>query len=218
MSSCTPTTTKTWQGALDYVVCLNTNQYLGYNDWRLPNMIEIFSLFDHSKYSPALPTGHPFLNVQLFRYWSSTTFTGSPLLALMFDMVCGEGGAVSKSESNYVWPVRSEEISFIQDLVTKYYNDVLDRSPEPGGAEYWTSEIERIVSLGIDVMEGFQALAKFFLNSEEYGLQNKTDEQFVTDLYQTFLNRAPDPDGFTFWVNYLAQGLTRNMLISQFAY
>jgi len=40
----------------------------------------------------------------------------------------------------------------------------------------------------------------------------------VTDLYQTFLNRAPDPGGLTFWVNYLAQGLTPNMLITQFAY
>ena len=103
-------------------------------------------------------------------------------------------------------------------LVTKYYNDVLGRSPEPGGAEGWTSEVERIVSLGIDVREGFQALAKFFFNSEEYHLQNKSDAQFVIDLYQTFLNRDPDPDGFNFWVNYLAQGLTRNMLISQFAY
>ena len=106
----------------------------------------------------------------------------------------------------------------ILNLVIKYYNDVLDRPPEPGGAEGWTSEIERIASLGIDVKEGFQSLAKFFFNSEEYGLQNKTDEQFVTDLYQTFLNRAPDPGGFNFWMDYLAQGLTRNMLISQFAY
>ena len=105
-----------------------------------------------------------------------------------------------------------------RDLVTKYYNDVLGRTPDPSGADWWTNEIERIVSLGIDVREGFQALAKFFFDSEEYGLQNKTDEQFVTDLYQTFLNRASDPDGFNFWLNYLAQGLTRNMLITQFAY
>ena len=40
----------------------------------------------------------------------------------------------------------------------------------------------------------------------------------MTDLYQTFLNRAPDPDGFNFWLDYLAQGLTRDMLITQFAY
>jgi hypothetical protein len=106
----------------------------------------------------------------------------------------------------------------IQNLVTKYYNDVLGRAPDPGGAGMWASEIERIVSIGIDPREGFQALAKFFFNSQEYYLQNKTDGQFVTDLYQTFLNRAPDPGGFDYWVNYLAQGLTRNMLITQFAY
>ena len=35
---------KTWQGALDYVKCLNTNNYLGHNDWRLPNRKELQSL------------------------------------------------------------------------------------------------------------------------------------------------------------------------------
>jgi hypothetical protein len=104
------------------------------------------------------------------------------------------------------------------NLVTKYYNDILDRAPEPGGAEWWTAEIEQIISLGIDVKEGLIAAAKFFFNSEEYALQNKDNNQFVTDLYQTFLNRAPDPDGFNFWLNYLAQGITRNMLITQFGY
>jgi len=40
---CSPAITKTWQGALDYVACLNTNAYLGYTDWRLPNVNELES-------------------------------------------------------------------------------------------------------------------------------------------------------------------------------
>jgi hypothetical protein len=28
---------RTWQGALDYIACLNTNNYLGPNDRRLPD-------------------------------------------------------------------------------------------------------------------------------------------------------------------------------------
>jgi hypothetical protein len=43
-------------------------------DWRLPNRFELESLLDLSNYDPALPTGHPFTNVQWGNtYWSSTT-------------------------------------------------------------------------------------------------------------------------------------------------
>ncbi|MBF0593031.1 MAG: DUF1566 domain-containing protein, partial [Nitrospirae bacterium] len=34
----------TWQAALTYVACLNTAKYLGYNDWRMPNVNELESL------------------------------------------------------------------------------------------------------------------------------------------------------------------------------
>lgn len=40
-------------------------------DWRLPNRFELESLLDLSQ-SPALPAGHPFLNVQADSYWTSS--------------------------------------------------------------------------------------------------------------------------------------------------
>jgi len=108
-------------------------------------------------------------------------------------------------------------VSPLLTLIVHYYNSILGRAPEPGGAEYWISEINRAVSLGISVNEGFAALAKVFFNSSEYLLKNTTDTQFVTDLYAAFLNRTPDAPGLAFWLNQLNQGLTRNMLITQFA-
>jgi hypothetical protein len=65
-----------WQNALNYVQCLNTNGYLGYSDWRLPNINELYSLVDRSNSSPALPGGgYPFANVLTnnWYHWSSTT-------------------------------------------------------------------------------------------------------------------------------------------------
>jgi hypothetical protein len=105
----------------------------------------------------------------------------------------------------------------IQDLVSSYYLNVLDRVPDQGGWDLWTSKVERIVSLGIDIREGFQALAKLFFDSAEYNLPTKSPNDFVTDLYETFLNRRPDDDGKTHWMNQLAAGLTPNMLITFFA-
>jgi hypothetical protein len=34
----------TWQHALDYIKKLNQENYLGHNDWRLPNVIELESM------------------------------------------------------------------------------------------------------------------------------------------------------------------------------
>lgn len=47
----------------------------GRKGWRLPSITELASLIDLSIVgpSPALPSGHPFLNVQPDEYWSATT-------------------------------------------------------------------------------------------------------------------------------------------------
>jgi hypothetical protein len=106
----------------------------------------------------------------------------------------------------------------IFNLVTWYYLSILDRCPEPEGAKYWTGEIERIVALGIDIKEGFIALGKEFFNSDEYIRINKTDSEYLADLYWTFLGRAPDAEGEAFWLDQLAGGLTRNMVLNNFVF
>ncbi|MCC6542908.1 MAG: hypothetical protein IT392_00200 [Nitrospirae bacterium] len=47
------------------------------------------SLIDRSKYGPALPSGHPFINVQSSYYWSSTTSTDYTDLAWIVHMWVG---------------------------------------------------------------------------------------------------------------------------------
>jgi hypothetical protein len=54
----------TWQQALDYVKKLNTEIYLGYNDWRLPNINDLESLGNIGNANTASwLTGQGFLNV-----------------------------------------------------------------------------------------------------------------------------------------------------------
>lgn len=43
------------------------------NDWRMPNRNELESLLDLGRQSPALPSGHPFVNFQSSYYWSSSS-------------------------------------------------------------------------------------------------------------------------------------------------
>jgi hypothetical protein len=106
----------------------------------------------------------------------------------------------------------------IVGLVTDYYFDILDRAPEPGGAEAWTAEIERIMSLGIDIKEGFIAVGKVFFNSPEYLSKGKTNTAYVLDLYQAFLNRTPSQPEVDSWLAYLTQGVSRNEVLNFFIF
>jgi uncharacterized protein YjdB len=80
--------------------------------WRLPNRKELQSLVDRSKFSPALPTGHPFTSVQsAATYWSSSTYSGGTSYAWYVYML--DGGVYNwnpKSSNLYVWPVRGGAI------------------------------------------------------------------------------------------------------------
>jgi len=105
------TTTLTWANALVWSNAL-ASPACGLSDsstagqWRLPTRLELESLVDASKYGPALPTGHPFSNVQSFYYWSSSTYAASTAYAVGVDMNVGYVGNGIKTGSNYVWPVR----------------------------------------------------------------------------------------------------------------
>jgi len=108
---------KTWQQALDYIKTLNSSNYQGYNDWRLPNRNEMASLIDRSRSSPALPTGHPFANVQTGYYWSSSTYIDWTDNAWKVNMLNGDVTYGGKTLSYSVWPVRGGQSGSFGDLV-----------------------------------------------------------------------------------------------------
>jgi hypothetical protein len=78
----------------------------GRQGWRLPTIEELSSLKDFTvSGSLKLPAGHPFLNIQNARYWSSTTDASYQTRAWVSDMT-GQEFTLLKSSSYYLWPVR----------------------------------------------------------------------------------------------------------------
>lgn len=95
-----------------------------YNDWRLPNRKELFSLIDHLYSDPALSVTppHPFINTRSV-YWSSTTNTYHTNYAWTVDLSNGNVQADEKSYYNYIWPVRSGVMSANYNCAATLFSD-----------------------------------------------------------------------------------------------
>lgn len=98
--------------ALSAAVVYSTTRVLGRRKgWRIPALEELLTLVDPANTNPTLPTGHPFLNIQLdYFYWSLTL--GVPV-ATDDDLVWGYdfGNAntsciVIAAATCYTWLVR----------------------------------------------------------------------------------------------------------------
>ena len=90
------------------------------------------------------------------------------------------------------------------DLV---YQNVLNRAPDAGGRAYWLGQLSGGMSRG-EMMTGLSESAEF--------QRNILAETYVTMMYVGMLRRAPDSNGFSFWVNYLESGNSGQALINGF--
>jgi hypothetical protein len=98
----------TWQEALQWVDKINSEQTYGFSDWRLPNRRELRSLVSHQTRRPPLPEHHPFVNVFLSWYWTSTTAAIAPDHAWYVSMDGARMFYGGKDQSFMVWPVRGQ--------------------------------------------------------------------------------------------------------------
>ncbi len=81
----------------------------GRKGWRIPTVDELSSLVVLARSNPALPSGHPFFNVQNdLYYWSGTSFAPNNEYGWVANMGDGDVTARYKTNGYYVWPVRGD--------------------------------------------------------------------------------------------------------------
>ena len=88
--------------------------------------------------------------------------------------------------------------SNIDDFITSCYRICLNREPTEADLEHWEGELLRGERCGSD------AVFCFVFGPEYVGL-NKSDEEFIEDMYRTFLLREYDAPGKEFWMKKFSE-------------
>ncbi len=95
--------------------------------------------------------------------------------------------------------------------VTRLYRAYFQRDPDSGGLAFWIGWLRGGRSV-TDVSNFFASSSEF---QSTYG--SLDDGAFVDLVYQNVLGRAPDSGGRSYWLNRLANGLTRGGMMAYFS-
>jgi hypothetical protein len=108
-------------------------------------------------------------------------------------------GAMTKAQviESFFW---SQEFGVKIAPIVRLYFAYFLRIPDYGGLQYWIGQYGSGMSLA--------AISDFFASSSEFIARygSLANEAFVTLVYQNVLGRAPDTEGYTFWVGELNSG------------
>ena len=98
---------------------------------------------------------------------------------------------------------------YVEGFVQRMYELVLGRDADPIGLEYWTGQLLSGEQTGASVALGF-------FGSDEYEEADKSNEDYVNDLYQVMLGREADPTGLLYWSDRLGDGTPRTFVLGGF--
>ena len=98
--------------------------------------------------------------------------------------------------------IKAKAAGTIDDFVERCYTVILNRPSEAEGFADWKNQLVTGQSVGAQVAYGF-------VFSKEYKNRNRTNKEYVTDLYKLFMDRDPDEGGFNDWVGKLEAGASR---------
>lgn len=103
------------------------------------------------------------------------------------------------------WPIYN-----IKTFVARLYQYLLDRNPDSAGLDYWTRTL-------LTRHNTVNNVVMYFTSCDEFVNKQLSNEEFITRLYKALLQREPDDDGMTYWLQVL-HGMPRHKVVEKFLY
>jgi len=94
-------------------------------------------------------------------------------------------------------------------FLTSLYKSILDRNPDEGGLRHWQEWLKNGKSR--------EWVMDRFFSSSEYKIRNKSDAEFIRDLYQTTMGREPTEQETAAALSRLKSGTARTTLLAGMA-
>jgi hypothetical protein len=92
-----------------------------------------------------------------------------------------------------------------QEFVQNLYKSILDRSPDTSGYNHWL----KLLSSG----KSRESCLSWFFKSPEYTSRNKTDADFILDVYQSTYGRNPTQTELEDALENLRKGISRQQMV-----
>lgn len=105
--------------------------------------------------------------------------------------------------------VKIEPTSLTNGFVERMYTTAFGRDYDQEGRNYWAGELANFNVTG-------EYVGAFFFLSDEMNSYHLSDSEYINRLYLTFMDREYDQGGKDYWMNFLAQGHSRQEVVYGF--
>jgi hypothetical protein len=93
------------------------------------------------------------------------------------------------------------------DTVIDFFRGLLGRLPDDGGFNFWVQRFRAAQCQGGSAVNAqAESISSEFALSGEYAARNRTNAQYVGDLFNAFMRRGGDLGGVQFWISELSTG------------
>ena len=151
------------------------------------------------------------MNLQTSPY-TDPTLSGAPNGTLI------KGNHIRELRQRATSSIGSSCYKLISQFVQDFYQGALGRQPSASELSQWTATLTNAQMQGSGSLLGAaQSLGSVLFASTEYKNLNTDNSTYITDLYEGYLQRAPDPAGHANWLNFLNGGASRATLRTAFA-
>ncbi len=109
-------------------------------------------------------------------------------------------------------PTPTPDPAGVASFVYRLYAVALGRPADEGGVNYWVGMLRNNQYTGVSASYDF-------FKSDEYQSSNKSNGEYIDDLYRAFFGRetSEDPAGKAYWVNLLESGVSRDEVFAGFS-